>query len=207
MNRVGIVDYGLCNLDSVARAVEECGAIPVVTDQPKELESVHRLILPGVGAFPDAMKNLRDRGLDQALRQQVLDRSIPLLGICLGMQLLATRGQEVQMTPGLDLIAGEVLRLQPNGEDFRIPHVAWNEAHRKKASPLFASIDDDKDFYFVHSYHLKPDNEEDVLARTPYGAGFVSAVQHGIVFGVQFHPEKSQKPGFQLLRNFLSIHS
>ena len=207
MNRVGIVDYGMCNLDSVARAIEECGAVPVVTDQPKELESVHRLILPGVGAFPDAMKNLRDRGLDQALREQVLNRGIPLLGICLGMQLLATRGHEVTITPGLDLIPGEVIRLQPNGEDIRIPHVAWNEAHRATASPLFALIDRDKDFYFVHSYHLKPDHESDVLARTHYGAGFVSAVQRGIVYGVQFHPEKSQKPGFQLLRNFLTMHS
>src|SRR5712691_4244821 len=102
MNRIGIVDYGMCNLDSVARAIEECGGVPVVTNQPKELESVHRLILPGVGAFPDAMRNLHERGLDQALREQVLSRRIPLLGICLGMQLLATRGHEVAVTAGLD---------------------------------------------------------------------------------------------------------
>jgi len=205
MNTVAIVDYGMCNLDSVARAVEECGGEAIVTDQSRDLETANRIILPGVGAFPDAMRNIRQRSLDKVLYKQVIEKQIPFLGICLGMQLLANKGFEVEEVEGLGFIPGEVHRLEQAGEDSRIPHVGWNEVHPLSDSPLFRGIAPGRDFYFVHSYHLCPRDESNVIARTPYAGGFVSAVQSGLVFGVQFHPEKSQKAGFQVLKNFLAI--
>lgn len=205
MNIVAIVDYGMCNLDSVARAVEECGGKALVTDQVRDLETANRVILPGVGAFADAMGNIKQRALDQILREQVVKKRIPFLGICLGMQLLASKGFEVEETDGLGFIPGEVRRLNPSSEDTRIPHVGWNEVYPSSDSPLFRGISSGRDFYFVHSYHLCPWDESNVLARTPYAGGFVSAVQSGSIWGVQFHPEKSQRPGFQLLKNFLSL--
>lgn len=205
MNTVAIVDYDMCNLDSVARAVEECGGRPLVTDRACDLETVSRIILPGVGAFPDAMRNIRERSLDMVLQEQVVQKGIPFLGICLGMQLMATMGWEVEKTEGLGYIGGEVRRLEPCGDDIRIPHVGWNEVHFSRESPLFRGIPSGRDFYFVHSYALHPHNEGDVLGCTPYGNGFVSAIQRGLIFGVQFHPEKSQRLGFQVLKNFLAI--
>lgn len=205
MTTVAIIDYGMCNLDSVSRAVEECGGYPLVTDQKREIESADRIILPGVGAFPDAMSNIRQRFLDHILREQVLERHIPLLGICLGMQLLASRGLEFTETDGLDLVPGVVDRFDTAHEDIRIPHVGWNEVYPTRSSVLFNGIPAGKDFYFVHSYHFRPSDDADILATTPYGAGFVSAVQHDLIFGIQFHPEKSQRMGFALLKNFLSV--
>ncbi len=205
MNLVAIIDYGMCNLDSVARAVEECGGAALVTDQPRDLARANRIILPGVGAFPDAMRNLHARGFPAAMEEQVLGKQIPFLGICLGMQLLAERGFEVRETPGLGWIDGEVRRLEPTDEDRRIPHVGWNQVVPARPSPLFEGIAPDRDFYFVHSYAVRPAEEADVLGRTPYAGRFVSAVERGSVFGVQFHPEKSQRVGFQLLRNFMKV--
>jgi glutamine amidotransferase len=151
------------------------------------------------------MRNIRERALDATLYEQAIEKQVPFLGICLGMQLLATKGWEVQETEGLGFIPGEVQRLEPSGEDRRIPHVGWNEVYPTRESPLFRGIAAGRDFYFVHSYHLRPEDEADVAGRTPYAQGFVSAVQRGMVFGVQFHPEKSQRMGFQVLRNFLAI--
>ncbi len=205
MKTVAIVDYGMCNLDSVARAVEECGGKPVVSSQARDLETASHIILPGVGAFPDAMRNIRERALDAALYEQAIEKQVPFLGICLGMQLLATKGWEMEETQGLGFIPGEVKRLDPFGEDRRIPHVGWNEVYPARDSPLFRDIPAGRDFYFVHSYHLCPQDDADTCARTPYAQGFVSAVHRDLVFGVQFHPEKSQRVGFQVLRNFLAI--
>ncbi|HEX6371496.1 MAG TPA: imidazole glycerol phosphate synthase subunit HisH [Longimicrobium sp.] len=203
MKRVAVVDYGVSNLDSVARALEECGATPFVTSNPAELKNASLMVLPGVGAFADGMRNLRERGLDQALREQVLEQRVPLLGVCLGMHLLADRGSEGGESQGLGLIPGTVQKLQPDAPGTRIPHVGWNEVHPARPSPLMEGIEDGRDFYFVHSYHLACDDPADVLATTPYCGGIASAVQRGIVAGVQFHPEKSQKAGFALLRNFV----
>jgi glutamine amidotransferase len=205
MNIVAVVDYGMCNLDSVRRAVEECGGTVVVTDQARDLKTANRIILPGVGAFPEAMRNIKALSLDRVLYEQAIEENIPLLGICLGMQLLASKGWEGKETDGLGLIPGDVRRLEPFGTDTRIPHVGWNEVHPTQESPLFRNISSGKDFYFVHSYHFCPENDVHILAHTPYAGRFVSAVQSGSVFGVQFHPEKSQKTGFQLLKNFLAI--
>lgn len=205
MNLVAVVDYGMCNLDSVRRAVEECGGTVVVTSQAQDLKTANRIILPGVGAFPEAMRNIKALSLDRVLYEQAMEENIPLLGICLGMQLLASKGWEGEETDGLGLIPGEVRRMEPFGADTRIPHVGWNEVHPTQESPLFRNISSGKDFYFVHSYHFCPENNAHILADTPYAGRFVSAVHSGSVFGVQFHPEKSQKMGFQLLKNFLVI--
>lgn len=202
--RVGVVDYGMCNLDSVRRALEEAGGRPFVTDDPADLDAADRIVLPGVGAFPDAMRNLRDRGLDDALRKQVVDDGVPFLGVCLGMQLLAATGHEGEPAEGLGWIDAEVTRLTPVAGE-RVPHVGWNEVYPAGPSPLFAGIPDGTDFYFVHSFHVRCADGDDVLATTPYCGAFTSAVARGHVFGVQFHPEKSQRHGIRLLRNFLAI--
>lgn len=203
--RVAVVDYGMCNLDSVRRALEEAGGRPFVTDDPADLDAADRIVLPGVGAFPDAMRNLRDRGLDDALRKQVVDDGVPFLGVCLGMQLLAAVGNEGERTGGLGWIDAEVTRLVPTASGERVPHVGWNEVHPVGASPLFDGIPDGTDFYFVHSFHVRCDDEDDVLATTPYCGSFTSVLARDHVFGVQFHPEKSQRHGIRLLRNFLAI--
>lgn len=205
MSNVVIVDYGLCNLDSIARAVEECGARARISDAPRELRTATQIILPGVGAFPDAWRNLRERSLDEAMQEQVMGNGIPFLGICLGMQLMAELGHEGETSEGLGWIDGDVVRLEPKGEDRRIPHIGWNNIELVRESPLFRGVPADRDFYFVHSYHLLCRDESQVVARTPYAGGFVSLVARGNVFGVQFHPEKSQKAGFQVLRNFLAV--
>lgn len=205
MKTVAIIDYGMCNLDSVARAVEECGGIPLVTSNIQDLEIATHIILPGVGAFPDAMNQLCQLSMDTALREQVIDHKIPFLGICLGMQVMATKGTEGEETEGLGLIEGTIKRLEPDSHDTRVPHIGWNEVNYVRDSPLFQNIPSGKDFYFVHSYHFCCRYEEDIIARTPYCKGFVSAISKGHIFGTQFHPEKSQKLGFQVLKNFLSM--
>lgn len=203
-HRVTIVDYGICNIDSVRRAVEELGATPVIADEPRALGGATRIILPGVGAFPDGMRNLRERRLLEPLREAVVVSGVPTLGICLGMQLLATKGFEVAEVDGLGWIPGEVRRLKPsNGE--RVPHIGWNELTVERESPLLDGVPSGKDFYFVHSYHFAPATETDVIGTTPYCGRFVAAVQRGNVFGVQFHLEKSQRAGFQVLHNFLTL--
>ncbi|MBM3145925.1 MAG: imidazole glycerol phosphate synthase subunit HisH [Chloroflexi bacterium] len=204
-NRVAIIDYGMCNLDSVRRAVEECGGDPVITDQARDIETANRIILPGVGSFSEAMGNVKNRSLDEILSEQVFNFQIPFLGICLGMQLLAKKGWEGSETAGLGWIHGEVRKLAPTNPEERIPHIGWNEVVFSRPSPLFRNLPSGKDFYFVHSYYLDCNDDQEVIARTPYCGGFVSAVQRDWIFGVQFHPEKSQHLGFQVLRTFLSI--
>lgn len=205
MKKVTIVDYGMGNLDSVFRAVEECGGNPVITNQARDFKAANYVVLPGVGAFAAGMRNLRERGLQELLSEQVIEKGIPFLGICLGMQLLATKGWEGEETDGLGWIEGEVKRLEPKDRNERIPHMGWNEVVFAREFPLLHGIPSGKDFYFVHSYHLLCRDERDIIARTPYCGGFVSAVGKGQLFGVQFHPEKSQRLGFQVIKNFLAL--
>jgi glutamine amidotransferase len=200
-----IVDYGIGNIDSLKRAIEECGGVASLGREPRDLEDATHIILPGVGSFAAAMRNLENRGLAIALKEQVVANHIPLLGVCLGMQLLADGGCEGGETPGLGFIAGEIVPLKPDAPEVRIPHIGWNEVHFKQASPLFEGIDSGQDFYFVHSYHFACGEPADILAVTPYCGGFVSVVGRGTVFGTQFHPEKSQWVGFAMLRNFLKL--
>src|SRR3954468_20014927 len=203
MQRVAIVDYGLCNLDSVRRAFETLGAKAFITDEPRELAHADRIVLPGVGAFPDAMRNLRARGLDDALTKQVIDGGAPFLGVCLGMQLLATIGNEVEPTDGFGWFDAEVVRFAPL-PGVRVPHIGWNEVEVRDEHPMFAGIPPRADFYFVHSYRVVCRNA-DVAATTPYAGDFVSAIARGNVFATQFHPEKSQQHGLRVLRNFLDL--
>lgn len=201
---VAIVDYGLCNLDSVRRAVEECGRSAQITNRPADVTAADRVILPGVGAFPEAIANLRRSGLANALEEAVIRKGRPFLGICLGMQLIAARSLEVRPTEGFGWIDGEVCRIDPD-DGVRVPHIGWNEVDRSGDDLLFENIPAAADFYFVHSYTLVPADEACVIGRTPYGrATIVSAVRRDNVWGVQFHPEKSQRVGFQVLRNFLA---
>ncbi|HOW96255.1 MAG TPA: imidazole glycerol phosphate synthase subunit HisH [Kiritimatiellia bacterium] len=204
MSRVLVIDYGFCNLDSVCRAVQECGGDPLLTDDPGQAGSAERMILPGVGNFAEAMKVIRRRGWDRAIRREVLENGIPLLGICLGMQLLADRGTEGGDSEGLGLVPGRVIRLPKVRPDLRIPHVGWNEVAQTRSSPLFEGVPDRKDFYFVHAYHFEVAEPSDVLGVTTHGPDFASIVGRGRVVGTQFHPEKSLRYGLALLRNFLS---
>jgi glutamine amidotransferase len=203
MKQVAVIDYGMCNLDSVRRAVEECGANAVITDRREDIAGASAVILPGVGVFADAMSNIRALHLDEILTEHVVTKQVPLLGICLGMQLLAGKGFECGETAGLGWIPGEVVRLVPDSPETRIPHVGWDEVFPQPAAPLFDGITPGRDFYFVHSYHFVPEQAEHVLATTPYCGGFISAVGNGSIIGTQFHPEKSQRAGFQVLKNFL----
>jgi glutamine amidotransferase len=204
VTRVVVVDYGVCNLDSVRRAIEECGASAVVSGDPADLARADRILLPGVGAFPVAMRNLAERGLDVALIREA-EAGAPVLGICLGMQILATKGTEAGGADGLGLVPATVERLEPTDTEQRIPHVGWNEVTAVPDHPLFAGIAPATDFYFVHSFHVRCVDDASVAATTPYMGGFTSAVSRGTVHGVQFHPEKSQTAGFALLRNFLRL--
>ena len=203
MKEITIIDYGMCNLDSVARAVEKCGGRPIVSGNAADVETAAALILPGVGSFNDAMRELTNRNLDTAIRAQVNDKKIPFLGICLGMQLMATTGHEGGEKGGLDLIPGEVVRLEPATAAEKIPHVGWNEVHHA-GHELFAGIADATDFYFVHSFHFRCDTPY-ILGRTPFCGGFISAVGRARCLGVQFHPEKSLAAGQTLLKNFIHL--
>ena len=203
MSKVAIVDYGMGNLDSVFRAAEICGGNPCIANKNSDFESVTHIILPGVGSFFSGMENLRKRKLDKVLEDFVIKKGIPFLGICLGMQLLAKKGWEEKESAGLGFVDGEVKRFDSDID--RIPHVGWNEVDFVRNSALFGSIPDGKDFYFVHSYHFICNDSEDVIARTSYCGSFVSAIEKDNIFGVQFHPEKSQHYGLELIKNFFNI--
>lgn len=199
-----IVDYGMGNLASASRSIEECGGKVLVSDAPADVRHADRILVPGVGAFPLAMQRLRERGWVEALRGAVLVEKLPLLGVCLGMQLLADEGEEVEVTQGLGLIRGRVERIVPSCAQERVPHVGWNEVDHRDG-PLFAGIPDGADFYFVHSFRFVPADSNSILATVPYAGQTVAAVSNATIMGVQFHPEKSSRVGFQLLRNFLAI--
>lgn len=201
--KVAIIDYGMGNLGSVARALEELGAAPFIAEHPDALRTAERLVLPGVGAFGEAMFRLHRGGWTAAIQHEVRSGK-PLLGICLGMQLLASSSTEGGANEGLNLVPGRVQRLDALGCELRIPHVGWNGMRlTSHAGTLFNDIPDRTDFYFVHSFAMRADDEHDVLANVEYGVPLVAAIARGNVFGTQFHPEKSSKAGFQVLKNFL----
>lgn len=205
MMEAAIVDYGMGNLLSVQRAFEKCGADAIIIDNPLDLRNAAHIVLPGVGAFPDAMDNLESGGWIEELNRAVLVKQKPILGICLGMQLLAQKGYEVRERKGLGYIDGDVIRFVQTKEQERIPHVGWNEIERKIDSEILTGIQDGTNYYFVHSYHFKVKDAKNVVATTPYCGEFVSVVQRDNIIGTQFHPEKSQKAGFKLIQNFLSM--
>lgn len=206
--RVGVIDYGVGNLGSVLRAVEELRRSPVLVNRAADMHATDCLILPGVGNFTDCMRLLEAGGWTSALRDEVLGYARPLLGVCLGMQLLADSSTEGasdgQETPGLGFVPGHVQHLRALGCTLRVPHVGWNGISRTRTDDhLFDDIPDGTDFYFVHSYAFAPQDRGDVLATTDYGSSVTAAVRRGHVWGTQFHPEKSSRAGFRLLRNFI----
>lgn len=199
-----IVDYGMGNLRSIENKLHRLGAKSTISSDPKAVEGAEKLILPGVGSFDAGMRNLEVRGLLPALQQRAVVDGIPLLGICLGMHLMTHKSEEGN-AKGLGWIAGETRRFDFSGQPkkLRVPHVGWNTLTRRGESLLLQGIPQDASFYFVHSYFVGRVDEADVVATTHYGVDFVSAIQHGNLYGSQFHPEKSHEGGFQLLKNFV----
>ena len=197
MGYTAIVDYGVGNLMSVFNAMHYLGFETKITSDATELELADSILLPGVGAFPDAADKLRGPGLDQVLIAE--SKKKPILGICLGMQLLLERGEEVRPCEGLGFVKGSVRKIDTA---LKLPHIGWNELHFQNDSPLFRGIDEGAYVYFVHSFCAVAEDESQVIARTDYGASVVAAVHSGNVFGTQFHPEKSGEIGLAMLKNF-----
>ncbi len=201
--RIDVIDYGMGNRRSVQKALERVGARTTVTSRPDELRAADGLVLPGVGAFPLAMRNLRSVALDELIRERVAD-GVPLLGICLGMQLLFEHSCELQPTTGLGLLAGSVTALNTGG--LRVPHIGWNEVRFERPSVLSSGLPESgAAFYHVHSFAARPGDCADVAASTEYGERFATIVERGVVAGVQFHPEKSSADGLRLLANFAAV--
>lgn len=205
MRQVTVVDCGLSNIDSAVRAIEYCGGDPVVTRDPSAVRQAGRVVLPGVGAFSEAMRRLNENGLADAICETAGHGERPLLGICLGMQLLATAGQENGLTQGLGLIPGDVVPLRKVDPVERIPHIGWNSVEPTGDCALLAGVPAGSDFYFVHGYHFAPKESGHMLATTPSYGGVAAIVGSGPVMGAQFHPEKSQTHGFTLLKNFIGF--
>lgn len=200
---IAIIDYDAGNIKSVEKALKYLGKDAVITRDREEILSADKVILPGVGAFGDAMYNLKKYGLDEVLRE-VAKRQIPLLGICLGLQLLFERSDETPGVEGLGILKGEILRI-PDCPGLKIPHMGWNSIKIKKGARLFKDIPEDSYVYFVHSYYLKAGREEDVTATTEYSALIHASVEHDNVFACQFHPEKSSEIGLKILKNFVEL--
>lgn len=201
-----VIDCNTNNVLSVARALERAGSEVRLCRSPDEVgEAFSHVVLPGIGTFVRGIENLRERGWDRFLTTEAAGRKTQILGICLGMQLLASAGHEGGVNPGLGLIPGNVIRLSPRAPTERVPHVGWNDVSFATPHPLLAGIPDETDFYFVHSYHFQPEAPESIVGSTEHCGRFAAIVQRENVMGVQFHPEKSGKPGLKLLENFLKI--
>jgi len=203
MNEVILIDAGTGNLRSVQKALESLGAMVERTDDTQKVLSGRRVILPGVGAFGDFMSGLRARGLDSVVKQ-VAAHGVPLLGICVGMQAFFEMGEELGQHKGLGLLAGNVTRFAES-LSVKIPHTGWNQLEARKDALLFDQVNAGAYVYFNHSYYCQPRESSDILATTEYGLTYACAVQRGNIFGVQFHPEKSQTVGLRILKNFLEV--
>lgn len=205
---IAIIDYGMGNLRSVQKGFEKVGADAVVTADPRVVLEAEKIVLPGVGAFRDCMRNLEQAGFVEPILKVITDGR-PFLGICVGMQLLFTDSVEFGHYRGLDLIPGHVLRfpegMREGSEDLKVPHMGWNQLVFKRRPPAFEGIDEGTNVYFVHSYYVKPDDESVIATTTSYGIEFCSAVWKDNVVATQFHPEKSQHTGLRILQNFASL--
>ncbi len=195
---IAIVDYGMGNLRSVQKAFQHVGAQAEIVNQAKDIEKAAHIVLPGVGAFGDAMQNLKQAELIDPI-VKAISEGRPFLGICLGLQLMFSKSEEMGQHRGLDVLPGSVRKF-PVVE--RIPQIGWNQARIQNETPLFAGVPDGSYFYFVHSYYVDPQHKTDVVGLTDYGIDYVSVAGEGCAFGVQFHPEKSQDAGLKLLQNF-----
>jgi glutamine amidotransferase len=202
---IAIIDYGMGNLRSVQKGFEKVGFEAVVTSDPKVVLEAERIVLPGVGAFPDCMRNLEHGGFVEPILKVIRDGR-PFLGICLGLQLLFTESEEFGIHKGLDVIPGRVVRF-PEGmteeeEELKVPHMGWNQLSFKLRPPAFSGIPDGTNFYFVHSYYVRPDDSSVIATTTRYGIDFCSSVWKDNIVATQFHPEKSQEKGLAILQNF-----
>jgi len=200
---IAVVDYGMGNLRSVEKALEKVGAKVIVTSNPEEIKEVEGLVLPGVGAFRDCMKNLKEYDLIDSLRQ-FIHSGRPFLGICLGLQLLFTESEEFGICQGLDIIKGKVVRFTQSFS-LKVPHMGWNTIKIKKKVPLLQDLKDESYFYFVHSYHVVPEEKGIIATTTNYGVEFVSSIDKNNIFACQFHPEKSQELGLKILERFSEL--
>jgi glutamine amidotransferase len=202
---ITIVDYGMGNLRSVQKGFEKVGFEARVTSDPREVERAEKLVLPGVGAFKDCMDNLNRGGFIEPVLRHV-EAGRPFLGICLGLQLLFTESEEFGQHRGLDVIAGRVVRFPANmregGEQLKVPHMGWNQIALRKEAPIFKGIESGVSVYFVHSYYVVPDDQDVVATVTEYGMPFCSSIWKENIMATQFHPEKSQRVGLTVLRNF-----
>jgi glutamine amidotransferase len=198
--RIAILDYGMGNLRSVAKALEHVGGAPELTSAPGRVRAADGLVLPGVGAMPKAMEHVRRLGLDELVRERA-EAGVPLIGLCMGMQLLFETTAELGGAEGIGLLEGRVEQLPAPG--LKIPQIGWNPVAWKREAPLIAGLPDPCAFYHANSFAPRPTRPEDVLGTADYGSEFVSAVAHPPVYGVQFHPEKSGPPGLRLLGNFV----
>jgi glutamine amidotransferase len=204
MTRIAILDYGMGNLRSVEKALERVGAETEVTSDRGRVRAADGVILPGVGAFPRAMERVREKGLDELVAGRIA-AGVPVLGICLGLQLLFESSVENEGASGLSLLGGVVAPLEANG--YKVPHIGWSPVRWERESRLAEGLGEETPFYFVHSFAPRPATEGDVLGTAEYGERFACAVERPPLYGVQFHPEKSSSAGLGLLRNFISICS
>lgn len=204
---IAVIDYGMGNLRSVVNAFSSVGARVVIARSPTDLPDCWGIVLPGVGAFKDGMVRLRDNGWIDALQREVMDKQKPFLGLCLGMQLMGSHGTEHGESEGLGWVPGEVVRLEGGERSLKIPHIGWNDVDISIDSRLFREIGESAIFYFLHSYHLRPDDRGVIAATCAYGVEFAAGVECGNLFGAQFHPEKSQRDGLRILQNFASVVS
>ena len=199
---IALIDYGMGNRRSVEKAFEHVGARARFTSDQRDIRAADGLVVPGVGAFPPAMARLRELGLDELVRERAA-AGAPVLGICLGFQLLYTRSEEHQDVEGIGLLSGTVTRLAAPG--LKVPHIGWNEVTLERPSALTEGFGATASFYHVHSYAARPDDDVDVVGRGEYGERFVSIAERGTIMGAQFHPEKSSRNGLALLRNFTRV--
>ncbi len=200
---IAVIDYDAGNIKSVEKALLHLGQEVKITDSAQEILSADKVVLPGVGAFGDAMGNLKRRGLDEVIRQAA-ENGTPFLGICLGLQLLFEKSDEAPGIEGLGILPGEILKI-PAKEGLKIPHMGWNSLHLEHGGRLFQNVPEQSYAYFVHSYYLKAGEEESVKASTEYGVHIHASVEKGNVFACQFHPEKSSDVGLQILKNFVEL--
>jgi glutamine amidotransferase len=201
--KLAIINYGMGNLRSVANAFAAIGCEAEITDRPEDLRSAERIVLPGVGAFGDGMSNLRAGGWVEVMEEEVRDKGKPFIGLCLGMQLLATNGTEHGSHRGLNWIPGLSERLASDDEQLRVPHIGWNDVRFTNKDSLYSDLGDSQVFYFVHSYVLRPEDASVVTATCDYGTEWAASVEKENIYATQFHPEKSHKAGLKLLQNFL----